>query len=132
MTYARLDVLEAARAVLQQATGGPVLLSMQDARAFPEAVIVTTGTPLPGKRYFDGSGTSSVRLTVVVRRGDEEAGMREAEECSRALARDGAMASLNGSYRLVRCEPDRPRLLQWDASGKYVWVLDCQVEYEDL
>ena len=132
MTYARLDVLETARAVLREATDGPVLLSMQDARAFPEAVIVTTGTPLPGKRYFDGTGTTVVRLTVVVRRESEEAGLREAEECSRALGRDGAMESLNGSYRLVRCEPDSPRLLQWDASGRYVWVLDCQVEYENL
>ena len=132
MAYARLDVLEVAQAVLQEAGMPFVGLSMQDARAFQEAAIITPGTPLPGKRYFDGSGTSVLRLTVIVRRADEERGLRDAQECARALNRDGAMASRNGSYRLVRCDADNPRLLQLDATGRYVCVLDCQVEYEDL
>lgn len=125
-------MLETAQAVLREAGMPFVGLSMQDARAFPDAVVVTPGTPLPGKRYFDGSGTSVLRLTVIVKRTDEEKGLRDAEECSRALNRAGAMASRNGSYRLAGCEADRPRLLQLDPTGRYVWVLDCQVEYEDL
>lgn len=69
---ARIDAVDVARGVLESALGKPVSLSMADSYRRPEATVLTCGMPVPGKRYWDGSGTTSLRLTVIVKRVNEE------------------------------------------------------------
>ena len=126
---AMIGALDAAKSVLEGALGCPVSLSPADSYRRPEAVVVTCGMPQPGKRYWDGTGTDSLRLTVVVKRLSEEAAIRDACEASRAMDRGGAMES--PSYRLVSNSAETPRQLRWDEAGRWVWAFDATVEYEE-
>ena len=76
---ARIDAVDVARGVLESALGKPVSLSMADSYRRPEATVLTCGMPVPGKRYWDGSGTTSLRLTVIVKRINEEEAMADAD-----------------------------------------------------
>lgn len=127
----RIDILDVAARLLEDAGMKAVTGSLSDAATAAEATILSSGMPMRGKRYWDGSGTTVVRLTVIVKRIDEAAALADAEEASRVLGADGAMRSANGSYLLVSCEADRPRLMQWDRRGRIMYVLDVSVEYED-
>lgn len=124
-----IAALDTAKGILEGAIGSPVSLSPADSFRRPEATVVTCGMPVPGKRYWDGSGTTSLRLTVLVKRLSEEGAIRDAGEASRALNRNGAMES--DSYRLVSNSAETPRQLRWDEQGRWVWAFDAEIEYEE-
>lgn len=105
---ARIDAVDVARGVLESALGKPVSLSMADSYRRPEATVLTCGMPVPGKRYWDGSGTTSLRLTVIVKRINEEEAIADADDASRAMNRSGALESRDGSYRLVSNSAETP------------------------
>lgn len=128
---ARIDAMDVAKQVLEGALGKPVSLTMADSYRRPEATVLTCGMPVPGKRYWDGGGTTSLRLTVVVKRISEEGAIRDADDASRALNRSGALESANGSYRLVSNSAETPRQLRWDEQGRWVWAFDAIIEYEE-
>ncbi len=127
----RIDLIEAAARVLAEAGMPGATGSLSEAAMAPEATVITTGVPTRGRRYWDGTGTTVVRLTVLVKRLSEERALADAAEASRAMRREGALASANGSYVLVSCEADMPRLLAWDGRGGITYVLDVSVEYEE-
>ena len=128
---ARLDAVEVARDVLEDALGKPVSLSMADSYRRPEATVLTCGMPVPGKRYWDGSGTVTLRLTVIVKRMCEEEAIADADDASRAINKAGALESRDGSYRLVSNSAETPRQLRWDEQGRWVWAFDAEIEYEE-
>lgn len=104
---------------------------MADSYRRPEATVLTCGMPVPGKRYWDGSGTTSLRLTVIVKRINEEEAIADADDASRAMNRSGALESRDGSYRLVSNSAETPRQLRWDEQGRWVWAFDATIEYEE-
>lgn len=126
---ARLDLMDAARALLAGVCPVPVTCSPADARRTPEAVVLSFGVPQEQVSYFDAEVTEAVRLTVICRRRRETDAMADASECRRAL-RHGALASANGSWRLVSLEAQEPRPYPFDESGALVWAFDCTIEIE--
>ncbi len=126
-----IAALDTAKGILEGVLGSPVSLSPADSFRRPEATVVTCGMPVPGKRYWDGSGTTSLRLTVLVKRMSEDGAIRDAGEASRALNRSGALESADGSYRLVSNSAETPRQLRWDEQGRWVWAFDATIVYEE-
>lgn len=129
---ARLDVLEVAKAQIMAAGMSPVVTSLADSMRHPEAVILSPGVPTAHKRYWDGSGSTSMRITVIVKRVSEERAVADAAEAARVMRREKGMESQNGSYRLVSCDAEHPRFLQWDPQGRYLYAFDATVIFEEL
>lgn len=128
----RLDLLDVAEALLEAAGMPGVTMTLADASKMPEATVITAGPPMGARRYWDGTGTTSQRLTVICKRFGEEAALGDATEASRIMRREGALLSANGSYRLVSCEAEGPRFVTWDPQGRWLYAFDATVTYEEL
>ncbi len=126
----RIDILKTAQSLLEELGNSPVFLSLPDACKHREYTVVTSGVPMTVKRYFDGTGTESVRLTILFRRVSEGEAIEAATSASTAFGRPGAMQSRNGSYQLETNSAEKPTLLTW-ADGTFVYGFDATITYKE-
>lgn len=122
----RIDLLDVVRGLVETEVDCPVLPTMADSRLYPEAVVLTFGTPERQVGYYDMTETTPCRITVIAKRTAELDAMADAMAAERAIRR-GPLDSLNGSYAVRRVETSKPRPIPWDEAGKYVWCFDATI-----
>lgn len=122
-----MDLLEVMRDRLGEAGISDVFLTMPDGRAHPECVVLAFGVPDRKVIYFDGSESSPLRVTVLVKRISEYDAMNDAQTAERTL-KTTPLDSMDGSYALDSVETTDPRPLPWDESGRFLWGFDVYID----
>ncbi len=124
---AAMDLLDVMRKRLEEAGIADVFTTMPDGRRYPESVTLAFGIPDRKTVYYDGTTTSPMRVTVIVKRLSEFNAMATAQE-SEAVLKSSPLDSENGSYDLDSVETTDPQPLPWDKSGRYVWAFDVYID----
>lgn len=124
---AAMDLLDVMRKRLEEAGIADVFTTMPDGRRFPESVTLAFGIPDRKTVYYDGTTTSPMRVTVIVKRLSEFDAMATAQEAE-AVLKSSPLDSENGSYDLDSVETTDPQPLPWDESGRYVWAFDVYID----
>lgn len=124
---AAMDLLDVMRKRLEEAGIADVFTTMPDGRRYPESVTLAFGIPDRKTVYYDGTTTSPMRVTVVVKRLSEFNAMATAQEAE-AVLKSSPLDSENGSYDLDSVETTDPQPLPWDESGRYVWAFDVYID----
>lgn len=124
---AAMDLLDVMRKRLSEAGIKDVYTTMPDGRTHPETVTLAFGIPDRKTVYYDGTTTSPLRVTVIVKRKSEFDAMATAQEAESVL-RTSPLDSENGSYDLGSVETTDPQPLPWDESGRFVWAFDVYIE----
>lgn len=124
---AAMDLLDVMRKRLEEAGIGDVFTTMPDGRRYPESVTLAFGIPDRKTVYYDGTTTSPMRVTVIVKRLSEFNAMATAQEAE-AVLKSSPLDSENGSYDLDSVETTDPQPLPWDESGRYVWAFDVYID----
>lgn len=124
---AAMDLLDVMRKRLEEAGIADVFTTMPDGRRYPESVTLAFGIPDRKTVYYDGTTTSPMRVTVIVKRLSEFNAMATAQEAE-AVLKSSPLDSENGSYDLDSVETTDPQPLPWDESGRYVWVFDVYID----
>lgn len=124
---AAMDLLDVMRKRLEEAGIRDVYATMPDGRLHPESVTLAFGIPDRKTVYYDGTATSPLRVTVIVKRVGEFDAMATAQEAE-AILRNSPLDSENGSYLLDSVETTDPQPLPWDESGRFVWAFDVYIE----
>lgn len=122
-----MDLLDVMRKRLQEAGISDVFNTMPDGRRFPESVTLAFGIPDRKTTYYDGTTSSPLRVTVLVKRVSEFDAMNTAEQAEAVLS-STSLDSEDGSYQLDSVETTDPRPLPWDESGRFVWAFDVYIE----
>ncbi|RFT93188.1 phage tail terminator protein [Adlercreutzia equolifaciens] len=124
---AAMDLLDVMRKRLEEAGIADVFTTMPDGRRYPESVTLAFGIPDRKTVYYDGTTTSPMRVTVIVKRLSEFNAMATAQEAE-AVLKSSPLDSENGSYDLDSVETTDPQPLPWDESGRYVWAFDVYID----
>jgi hypothetical protein len=124
---ATMDLLDVMRKRLEEAGIADVFTTMPDGRRYPESVTLAFGIPDRKTVYYDGTTTSPMRVTVIVKRLSEFNAMATAQEAE-AVLKSSPLDSENGSYDLDSVETTDPQPLPWDESGRYVWAFDVYID----
>lgn len=124
---AAMDLLDVMRKRLEEAGIADVFTTMPDGRRYPESVTLAFGIPDRKTVHYDGTTTSSMRVTVIVKRLSEFNAMATAQEAE-AVLKSSPLDSENGSYDLDSVETTDPQPLPWDESGRYVWAFDVYID----
>lgn len=124
---AAMDLLDVMRKRLEEAGIADVFTTMPDGRRYPESVTLAFGIPDRKTVYYDGTTTSPMRVTVIVKRLSEFNAMATAQEAE-AVLKSSTLDSENGSYDLDSVETTDPQPLPWDESGRYVWAFDVYID----
>ncbi len=124
---AAMDLLDVMRQRLEEAGIQHVFTTIPDGRKYPESVTLAFGIPDRKTLYYDGTETSPMRVTVIVKRKSEFDAMATAQEAE-AVIRNSSLESENGSYDLDSIETTDPRPLPWDESGRFVWAFDVYID----
>lgn len=124
---AAMDLLDVMRKRLEEAGIADVFTTMPDGRRYPESVTLAFGIPDRKTVYYDGTTTSPIRVTVIVKRLSEFNAMATAQEAEVVL-KSSPLDSENGSYDLDSVETTDPQPLPWDESGRYVWAFDVYID----
>lgn len=124
---AAMDLLDVMRKRLEEAGIADVFTTMPDGRRYPESVTLAFGILDRKTVYYDGTTTSPMRVTVVVKRLSEFNAMATAQEAE-AVLKSSPLDSENGSYDLDSVETTDPQPLPWDESGRYVWAFDVYID----
>lgn len=124
---AAMDLLDVMRKRLEEAGISDVFTTMPDGRRYPESVTLAFGIPDRKTVYYDGTTTSPMRVTVIVKRLSEFNAMATAQEAE-AVLKSSPLDSENGSYDLDSVETTDPQPLPWDESGRYVWAFDVYID----
>lgn len=124
---AAMDMLDVMRKRLEEAGIADVFTTMPDGRRYPESVTLAFGIPDRKTVYYDGTTTSPMRVTVIVKRLSEFNAMATAQEAE-AVLKSSPLDSENGSYDLDSVETTDPQPLPWDESGRYVWAFDVYID----
>lgn len=124
---AAMDLLDVMRKRLEEAGIADVFTTMPDGRRYPESVTLAFGIPDRKTVYYDGTTTSPMRVTVIVKRLSEFNAMATAQEAE-AVLKSSPLDSENGSYDLDSVETTDPQPLPWDESGRYVWAFDIYID----
>lgn len=124
---AAMDLLDVMRKRLEEAGIADVFTTMPDGRRYPESVTLAFGIPDRKTVYYDGTTTSPMRVTVIVKRLSEFNAMATAQEAE-AVLKSSHLDSENGSYDLDSVETTDPQPLPWDESGRYVWAFDVYID----
>lgn len=124
---AALDLLDVIRKRLSDGGIEDVFTTMPDGRQYPESVTVAFGIPDRKVTYYDGTTTSPLRVTVIVKRVSEYAAMTTAQ-LAESILRTSPLDSENGSYELESIDTTDPQPLPWDESGRFVWAFDAYID----
>lgn len=124
---AAMDLLDVMRKRLEEAGIADVFTTVPDGRRYPESVTLAFGIPDRKTVYYDGTTTSPMRVTVIVKRLSEFNAMATAQEAE-AVLKSSPLDSENGSYDLDSVETTDPQPLPWDESGRYVWAFDVYID----
>lgn len=124
---AAMDLLDVMRKRLEEAGIADVFTTMPDGRRYPESVTLAFGIPDRKTVYYDGTTTSPMRVTVIVKQLSEFNAMATAQEAE-AVLKSSPLDSENGSYDLDSVETTDPQPLPWDESGRYVWAFDVYID----
>lgn len=124
---AAMDLLDVMRKRLEEAGIADVFTTIPDGRRYPESVTLAFGIPDRKTVYYDGTTTSPMRVTVIVKRLSEFNAMATAQEAE-AVLKSSPLDSENGSYDLDSVETTDPQPLPWDESGRYVWAFDVYID----
>lgn len=124
---AAMDLLDVMHKRLEEAGIADVFTTMPDGRRYPESVTLAFGIPDRKTVYYDGTTTSPMRVTVIVKRLSEFNAMATAQEAE-AVLKSSPLDSENGSYDLDSVETTDPQPLPWDESGRYVWAFDVYID----
>lgn len=124
-----LDLVDVVRARLEGAGIRDVFTYLPDARRHAEFCAIRTGVPGGEDSYFDLAFDTATRLSLFVARRVELDAMGDALLAERTL-RTVPLDSANGSYRMIRIETVKPRPVQWDESGRNVWVVEATAHIE--
>lgn len=122
-----MDLLEVMGSRLNEAGISDVFLTMPDGRAHPECVVLAFGIPDRKVIYFDGTESSPLRVTVLVKRISEYEAMNTAQLAERTF-KSSPLDSEDGSYELDSIDTTEPRPLPWDESGRFVWGFDVYID----
>lgn len=122
-----MDLLDVMRKRLNEAGIQDVFNTMPDGRRYPESVTLAFGIPDRKTVYYDGTTTSPMRVTVIVKRVSEFAAMCDAQKAE-AVLKSADLASENGSYQLDSVETTDAQPLPWDESGRFVWAFDVYID----
>lgn len=122
-----MDLLEVMGNRLNEAGISDVFLTMPDGRAHPECVVLAFGIPDRKVIYFDGTESSPLRVTVLVKRISEYEAMNTAQLAERTF-KSSPLDSEDGSYELDSIDTTEPRPLPWDESGRFVWGFDVYID----
>ena len=122
-----MDLLDVISKRLKEAGITDVFTTMPDGRTYPESVTIAFGIPDRKIMYYDGTTTSPMRVTVLVKRVSEWAAMNTAQEAERVLSTT-PLDSENGSYEIESVETTDARPLPWDESGRFVWAFDLYID----
>lgn len=122
-----MDLLEVMGRRLEDAGISDVFLTMPDGRAHPECVVLAFGIPDRKVVYFDGTESSPLRVTVLVKRVSEYEAMNTAQIAERTF-KTSPLDSEDGSYDLDSVDTTTPRPLPWDESGRFVWGFDVYID----
>lgn len=122
-----MDLLDVMRKRLGEAGIHDVFNTMPDGRRHPESVTLAFGIPDRKTVYYDGTTTSPLRVTVIVKRVSEFAAMCDAQRAEGVL-RTSSLDSEDGSYLLDSVETTDPQPLPWDESGRFVWAFDVYID----
>lgn len=122
-----MDLLDVISKRLKEAGITDVFTTMPDGRTYPESVTIAFGIPDRKVMYYDGTTTSPMRVTVLVKRMSEWEAMNTAQEAERVLSTT-PLDSENGSYEIESVETTDARPLPWDESGRFVWVFDLYID----
>lgn len=124
-----LDLVDVVRARLEGAGIRDVFTYLPDARRHAEFCAIRTGVPSGEDSYFNLAFDTAIRLSLFVARRVELDAMGDALLAERTL-RTVPLDSANGSYRMIRIETVKPRPVQWDESGRNVWVVEATAHIE--
>lgn len=124
-----LDLVEVVGERLREAGIPNVTTYLPDARRHAEFCAIRTGVPGVEDGYFDLAFDTAVRLSLFFARRVELDAMGDAQLAERTL-RTVPLDSANGSYRMIRIETVKPRPVQWDESGRNVWVVEATAHIE--
>lgn len=122
-----MDLLDVMRKRLNEAGIDNVFNTMPDGRRYPESVTLAFGIPDRKTVFYDGTTTSPMRVTVIVKRVSEFAAMCDAQMAEAAL-KSSPLDSEDGSYQLGSVETTDPQPLPWDESGRFVWAFDVYID----
>ena len=122
-----MDLLEVMGKRLEDAGISNVFLTMRDGRAHPECVVLAFGIPDRKVTYFDGTESTPLRVTVLVKRVSEYDAMNTAQLAERTF-KTTPLDSEDGSYDLDSVDTTPPRPLPWDESGRFVWGFDVYID----
>lgn len=122
-----MDLLEVMGKRLNEAGISDVFLTMPDGRIHPECVVLAFGIPDRKVIYYDGTESSPIRVTVLVKRVSEYAAMSTSQRAECVL-KTNPLDSEDGSYDLDSVETTEPQPLPWDESGRFVWGFDVYID----
>ena len=122
-----MDLLDVMRKRLNEAGIQDAFTTMPDGRKYPESVTLAFGIPDRKTVYYDGTTTSPLRVTVIVKRLSEYAAMCDAQRAENIL-KTSPLDSEDGSYLLDSVETTDPEPLPWDESGRFVWAFSVYID----
>ncbi len=122
-----MDLLDVMRKRLNEAGITDVFTTMPDGRRYPESVTLAFGIPDRKTVFYDGTTTSPMRVTVIVKRVSEFDAMATAQKAE-AVLKHSPLDSEDGSYELDSVETTDPQPLPWDESGRFVWAFDVYID----
>lgn len=120
------DLLQVVRDALKDGGLGDVFDSLPDGRRYPECTVLSYG--LPSTRQVDYAGTEQTQqsVTVIVKRLTDPKAQVDAM-AARCILTAADLSSRNGSYDYVGIDAEKPRPLEWNESGRYVWAFDSTI-----